>query len=426
MKWRITPSILEGSITVPGDKSIAHRALMLGALADGVSDIHGLPAGEAVRATAACVGLLGVDVQVDGTSARITSPGYLSAPMQDLYAGNSATTMRLLTGILAGQPFSARLTGDEYLSRRPMQRVIEPLSRMGADIRSQDGRAPLYVAGRDLHGIHYTLPVASAQVKSAVLLAGLFAEGETEVVEPVPTRDHTERLLRALDITVRQQNGAVNVGGGQRPRPFTLDVPGDVSSAAFFFAAAALTGGEICVRDLGVNPTRVAFLEVLKRMGAGVEVQHCGEHMGEPVANVTVSGPIREPVEIGPNEVSLLIDELSLVVLLATRARGSSMVRGAAELRVKESDRIRSVVSVLRPMGADLDELPDGFVVRGPSLLRGAAVQARGDHRVAMMAAVAAMAAKGETVVDGAEAAAVSFPEFASCFRQAGGAIDAA
>ena len=426
MNWHLRASALAGSLSVPGDKSIAHRALMLSSLARGTSEIRGLPEGEDVRATAACIDSLGAAVRTMGTTAVVVSPGQLAAPDADLYAANSGATMRLLAGILAGQPFSARLTGDASLSHRPMQRVIEPLARMGADIRSQDGCAPLQVMGRPLHGIHYALPVASSQVKSAVLLAALFADGETSVSEPTATRDHTERMLRSLDITVEQQNGRVTLKGGQRPPPFDIEVPGDVSSAAFFFAAAVLSGGAIQVRRVGVNPTRTAFFGVLERMGARVDVETMGESMGEPVADVTVTGEIAKPIEIQEGEAAALIDELPLVALLATRARGTSTIRGAAELRVKESDRIGAVASVLRAMAADIEELPDGFVVRGPTQLCGATVSAQGDHRVAMMAAIAGCVADGETVVTGAEAAAVSFSGFASCFRQVGGRVDVA
>lgn len=426
MNWRVQESTLTGSLSIPGDKSIAHRALMLGSLAPGTSQIRGLPEGEDVRATVDCIRSLGATVQIAGTTAAVVSPGRLASPNADLYAANSGTTMRLLTGILAGQPFSARLTGDASLSRRPMQRVIEPLTRMGADIQSHDGCAPLQVTGRTLHGIHYALPVASAQVKSAVLLAGLFADGETSVSEPMTTRDHTERMLGSLDITVEQQDGRIVLRGGQRPRPFAIDVPGDVSSAAFFFAAAVLSAGAVQVRRVGVNPTRTAFFGVLERMGARVAVENVDESTGEPVADVTVTGAITEPIEIQEGEAAALIDELPLAALLATRARGTSTIRGAAELRVKESDRILAVASMLRAMGADLEELPDGFVVRGPTQLHGATVSAHGDHRIAMTAAVAGAVADGETVVTGAEAAAVSFSGFTSCFRQVGGRIDLA
>ena len=426
MNWRLRASSPAGTLSVPGDKSIAHRALMLGALAPGTSEIRGLPEGEDVHATADCIRSLGATVRIVGTTAAVVSSGQLAAPNADLYAANSGTTMRLLTGILAGQPFSARLTGDASLSHRPMHRVIEPLTQMGADIRSDDGCAPLQVMGKALHGIHYALPVASAQVKSAVLLAGLFADGETSVSEPTTTRDHTERMLRSLDITVERQDGHIMLEGGQRPRPFEFDVPGDVSSAAFFFAAAVLSESAIQIRQVGVNPTRIAFLGVLERMGARVSVENLDESMGEPVADVTVTGAITKPIEIQEGEAAALIDELPLVVLLATRARGTSTIRGAAELRVKESDRILAVASVLGAMGANLKELPDGFVVHGPAQLHGATVSAHGDHRVAMMAAIAGAAADGETVVTGAEAAAVSFSSFASCFRRVGGRIDVA
>jgi 3-phosphoshikimate 1-carboxyvinyltransferase len=359
-------------------------------------------------------------------AASIASNGRLEAPAEDLYAANSGTTVRLLTGVLAGQPFMSRLTGDASLSRRPMGRIVDPLSRMGADIHARENRAPLEIHGRNLHGISYSLPVASAQVKSSILLAGLFAKGETRVDEPAPTRDHTERMFAATCIEVVRENANVTLRGGQRPQPFDLAVPGDISSAAFLFAAAALSGGDVTVWDVGVNPTRAAFLETLVRMGASVEMSDQKEQMGEPRANVRVTGPIEHPIRLGASEVPALIDELPLIALLATQAPGTSEVTGAAELRVKESDRIATVVGWLRQLGADIQELPDGFVVRGPTPLRGAGVESQGDHRLAMMLAVAGTIASGETVVEGAEAAAVSFPEFASVLHTLEGRIDVA
>ena len=424
MRWRVTPSRIGGSVAVPGDKSIAHRALMLAALAPGVSHVHGVPEGDAVRATANCLRSLGVRIDVEDSAVRVESTGRLAAPEADLFAGNSATSMRLLAGILSGQPFPVRLTGDAWLSRRPMQRIIEPLRMMGAQIQSADGKPPLDIHGGVLRAIDYALPVASAQVKSAVLLAGLFAQGETRIAEPRPTRDHTERLFKSLHIALLTQNGTVAIRGGQRPVPFRLDIPGDLSSAAFFLAAAALSGGTIEARSVGLNPTRTAFLQILERMGASVEVRRGPDRGFEPAGDILVGGPIHLPVKLGAEHVPAMIDELPLVALLATQATGTTVIRGAAELRVKETDRLSAVASVLRAMGAGADELPDGLVVRGPTPLQGAAVHSFGDHRIAMLAAVAAACAHGDTVIEDAEASTVSFPEFAILFRELGGRLD--
>jgi 3-phosphoshikimate 1-carboxyvinyltransferase len=424
MLWRVTPSLISGETEVPGDKGIAHRALMLASLADGTSRIENFPAGEAVEATARCLRSLGVDIENPDQAAVVLGRGNLRQPEGELYAGNSGTTIRLLTGILAGQAFSCRLTGDPFLSRRPMSRIIEPLALMGASIRATDGRPPLEISGRPLRGVRYTLPVASAQVKSCVLFAGLLAEGETIVTELVATRDHTERLLQALGVDIKRDGGNVVVRGPQQPTAFCLHLPGDLSTAAFFLTAAALSGGSACIRNVGVNPGRNSFLNVLREMGVRVEILDKAEHMGEPVADVVVSGRPHNPLDLDGSDIPSLVDELPLIVLLATQARGISSIRGAQELRVKESDRISGVSQILGRMGADLEELPDGFTVRGPTTLRGAEVESHGDHRLAMMAAVAGTIASGQTAISGAEAAAVSFPEFASDFRTLGGSVD--
>jgi len=426
MRWIVAPSTLQGTCSVPGDKSIAHRALMLGALARGTTYIRGLPSGEAVLATAACLRAVGVEIAVDGDTAEVSSCGILEPPNAPLDTGNSGTSMRLLAGILVGQPFPSVLTGDAWLRRRPMARIVEPLSLMGARITSLDGRAPLEIRPARLHGIRYTLPVASAQVKSAILLAGLFADGDTTVVEPAPTRDHTERMMRALGVEVDTQETTVTMAGGQRPDPFELDVPADPSSAAFFYAAGLLTGGEVRVEAMLVNPTRTGFLNAVARMGAVVTMRNPREVMGEPVADVVVSGHLSNPLTVDDEEVPLLVDELPLLALLATQVRGTSSIRGAAELRVKETDRIAGVTRVLRAMGADITGLPDGFLIGGSTSLRGTTVSSGGDHRLAMMAAVAGTVARGTTIIEDANAAAVSFPEFDSEFHRAGGALEAA
>jgi 3-phosphoshikimate 1-carboxyvinyltransferase len=408
---------------VPGDKSIAHRALMLAGLAPGASVIQNLPAGEDVLSTAACMSRLGVEVDAEAGTARIRSIG-LSAPIQELDAGNSGTTIRLLSGILAGQSFSSCLTGDASLRRRPMGRVVDPLRQMGASIATQNGSAPLDIDGSTLHGIHYTLPVASAQVKSAVLLAGLFATGTTTVMELVPARDHTERMLAALGLNIRRHGQSVEVERGPAPNAFTLTVPGDISSAAFLFAAATLTGGEVAIDAVGLNPTRSAILRVLERMGARITVSSEHEEAGEPRGMTSVSGRIEQPIYICAEDVPGLLDELPIVALLATQVPGDSVVEGAGELRVKETDRIAAVAQELRILGADIEERPDGWRIRGGMPLHGGQVQSHGDHRLAMMLAIAGASARGETLVEAAEASAVSFPGFAAVFASLGGVIE--
>jgi 3-phosphoshikimate 1-carboxyvinyltransferase len=425
MRWRVQPSSVGGSTRVPGDKSIGHRALMLAGMAAGESRIDGVPGGEDVRSTARCMAALGAQIEWTGDTARITGTGTLAAPRDHLDAGNSGTTMRLLTGVLAAQPFDSCLVGDESLSRRPMNRVVEPLRRMGAEIGTNDGRAPLAISGRHLTGIDYVLPVPSAQIKSALLLAGLFAEGETRVHEPIPSRDHTERMLKALGVQLGRTDGALTVRGGDSPlASFSLTVPGDVSSAAFLLTAALLTGGEIEVEGVGVNPTRTGFLETLRGSGAEIENRMRDEDLGEPRANVRAVGTLRRPVRIEADDVPLLVDEIPLAALVATQAEGTSVIMGAQELRVKETDRIAAVARALNLMGASVTERPDGFQIHGPTPLRGARVTSYGDHRIAMMLAVAGTIAAGETVIDGAEAAAISYPEFAETFRRLGARID--
>ncbi len=397
---------------------------MLAGLARGTSVIQNLPSGEDVRSTASCMGRLGVVLDLQSGSARLDSAGELRAPEQELNAGNSGTTMRLLAGMLAGQTFSSRLTGDASLRRRPMGRVVDPLRQMGALIATRDGCAPLDIAGSNLHGITYTLPVASAQVKSAVLLAGLFATGTTTVIEIVPARDHTERMLTALGLNVRRHGMSVQVERGTPPNGFELTVPGDISSAAFLLAAAAVTDGAVSLDSIGLNPTRTAILSVLERMGASVTAAIEREETGEPRGSIAVSGRIERPICLCAEDVPGLVDELPLIALLATQVAGESVIEGAAELRVKEADRIAAVTQELQVLGADIEERPDGWRIHGKRPLRGRKVQSHGDHRLAMMLAVAGACAQGETTIEGAEAADVSFPGFASVFASLGAAID--
>ncbi|TMG15881.1 MAG: 3-phosphoshikimate 1-carboxyvinyltransferase [Chloroflexi bacterium] len=426
-----------GTLRVPGDKSIAHRALILGALADGESVITGLPPGEDVRATVACLRSLGVRLSpVSPSPARGEAPGWglrisplgFSTPHGPLDCANSGTTMRLLAGVLAGSRVSATLDGDASLRRRPMARVVEPLRKMGASIESRDGHPPLVLTGTALQGRRHLLSVPSAQVKSALLLAGLAARGPTTVVEPAPTRDHTERLLVAMGADLRVQSSPPPLGEGQgggfqgvvielRPshRPLhaiELAVPGDFSSASFWMAAAALRPGwSITIEGVGLNPTRTAFLRILEAMGAAVQVELAETDM-EPHGTVRVTGHPLRAVTLGAEEVVAAIDEIPALLAVATQAEGRTVIAGAAELRVKESDRIAGMAEGLRRMGASVNERPDGISVDGRCALRGATVASNGDHRIAMALAIAGLAATGPTRIEDADCVAVSYPEF--------------
>jgi len=410
-----------GTVHVPGDKSIAHRALMLAVLAQGESWIDGLPEGEDVRATIACLRALGGSLQRSGRGMRIQGTGLESfaTPHGSLDCANSGTTMRLLLGVLAGGSISARLDGDASLRRRPMARVVEPLKSMGARIESQYGRPPLAVTGAPLQGRRHVQPVPSAQVKSAILLAGLFARGPTTVVEPVPTRDHTERLLAAMGADLRVAAGSVELRPSHRPLgAIELAVPGDFSSASFWMAAAALRPGwSITIEGVGLNPTRTAFLRILEAMGTAVDVE-LAEADTEPVGTVRVTGHPLRAVTLGGEEVVAAIDEIPALLAVATQAEGRTTIAGAAELRVKESDRIAGMAEGLRRMGAAVDERPDGISVDGPAALRGATVDSNGDHRIAMALAIAGLAADGPTSIVDADSVAVSYPEFFGTLSQ--------
>jgi 3-phosphoshikimate 1-carboxyvinyltransferase len=404
-----------GELAVPGDKSIAHRGLMLAALAQGESWIHGLPEGEDVLATVACLRGLGVNLQRSGRSVRIRGEGLRSfaTPHGHLDCANSGTTMRLLLGVLAGSSLSATLDGDASLRRRPMDRVIDPLRAMGAKIESRESRAPLSVTGTALQGRRHALPIASAQVKSALLLAGLSASGPTTVVEPTPTRDHTERLLRAMGTDVSTTAAGVVVRPSHQPlRPIELSVPGDFSSAAFWMAAAAMRPGwSVIIGDVGLNPTRTAFLDMLASMGAEVKLAQPTSDI-EPRGMLTVTGRPLRAIVLGATDVAAAIDEIPILMVLATQAQGETTIDGAAELRVKESDRLATMTVGLRRMGAAVEERPEGVSIRGPVALRGAAVETQGDHRVAMALAVAGLVASGPTTIEGADCVAVSYPNF--------------
>ena len=416
---RIEPAAaIRGDIAVPGDKSISHRALLLGAIADGVSEIEGFGASKDTLSTAAAVRALGAVVEVDSDRVRVEGVGLrgLKEPGGPLDCGNAGTLMRLLPGILAGHEGRFELVGDESLSTRPMERIAEPLRAMGARVETDDGHAPVVVEGGALGPVRWELPVASAQVKSAILLAGLYAEGgPTVVVEPSPTRDHTERMLEAMGARVQRKAGEAGVSPANGLRPLHTSVPGDFSSAApFLVAATLLAESELRLHGVGMNPTRTGFLAVLERMGARIAVFNRRVVGGEPVAELQVEPAELVATEVRPEEVPTLVDELPLFALAAGMAHGDSVVTGAEELRVKESDRVESVKDALRPLGVHIETRQDGFRVRGvPSRPKGGGVvDAAGDHRIAMLGAVAGLVSREGVELRGAETVAVSFPDF--------------
>ena len=414
-----------GSIAVPGDKSISHRALIFAGLAAGTSTIEGLAGGGDVQSTAGCLEALGVEINraPEGVgNIRVTGAGEmgLKEPSHMLDAGNSGTTMRLLSGILAAQPFNCTITGDKYLRRRPMRRIIEPLSLMGARIKAFDEEfAPLsFTGGCRLKGIRYRLPIPSAQVKSCLLLAGLFAGGTTTVVEEIPSRDHTERMLPLFGVKVEKAGKEISVSGGSGLTARDIRVPGDPSSAAFFAAAAAvISGGLVTIENICLNPTRARFFDVLESMGARVGRHHPRRESGEPVADLTVEkGPLKS-TSVGGDILPSLIDEIPVLAVVATQAEGRTRIVDAAELRVKETDRLAAVAGNLKKMGAKVREFPDGLEIEGPCRLTGAEIDSYGDHRIAMAFSVAALVAEGETVIRQAECADISFPGFYTLLR---------
>jgi 3-phosphoshikimate 1-carboxyvinyltransferase len=411
----ITPARrVRGRIHVPGDKSISHRYALLAALSLGRSELRNYAPGADCRSTLACLKALGVEVEATHDAVSLVGRGLhgFGSPSRPLDAGNSGTTMRMLAGVLAAQPFDSVMIGDESLSRRPMRRVIEPLSKMGARIDSTDGHAPLHVHGTTLKPMAYAQTVPSAQVKSAVLLAGLHADGTTSVTEPARTRDHTERALAAFGFHVRVDGLTASVDGRHAGTAQALPVPGDFSSAAFWMvAAAALPGSQVTIEDVGLNPTRIGLVDVLRRFGAAVEVHETSTSAGEPIGTIVVTGDRTGAVEIAPEEVPGLIDELPAIASLAAHA-GTVSVHGAAELRVKESDRIAALVAGFRALGINADERPDGFFIHGSGSPRGGVADACGDHRLAMAFAIAALAAEAPSRIEGASVVGVSYPGF--------------
>ena len=412
-----TKPTLSGEIKVPGDKSISHRAIMLGSIAEGTTKIEGFLDGEDCLRTIEIFRQLGVAIERDGQSVTIESPGILKwkNPDSNLYAGNSGTTARLMLGILAGSKITSVMTGDESLSIRPMSRVINPLRSMGAQITGGgDGNLlPLTITGGALHAIDYKMPVASAQVKSAVIFAGLASEGETSITEDTLSRDHTERMLVQFGANLKREGNTVTIKGGSKLVSTNVTVPGDISSAAFFMVAAAMTkDSSVTFKDVGLNPTRTGILTVLRTMGADVVITDEKGSKGEPYGDVTVSYASLKGIEIGGAIIPSLIDELPIIALLATQAYGQTIIKDAAELRVKETDRIEAVTTELKKLGASIESTSDGMIIHGPTVLSGATLCSYGDHRLGMMAAIASLVTTDSVHIEDPSCIAISYPGF--------------
>ena len=418
---------LHGRIRVPGDKSISHRSLMLGALAEGETVIHGLLLGEDPRSTAECFRAMGAtisDLNAEAVTVKGIGLGNLREPEDVLNTGNSGTTTRLMLGILASHPGKFfTVTGDRSIRSRPMSRVVKPLQQMGAQIwgRNTNSLAPLAIQGQALKPIHYQSPIASAQVKSCILLAGLMTEGQTTVTEPALSRDHSERMLRAFgaELSIDPETHSVTITGQARLRGQTVIVPGDISSAAFWLVAGAIVpGSDLTIENVGVNPTRTGVLEALAQMGADITLENQREVAGEPVADLRVRHSQLKGCTIAGDLIPRLIDEIPILAVAATFATGTTVIRDAEELRVKESDRITITATQLNRMGASITELPDGMEIIGGRSLTGAEVDSHTDHRIAMSLAIAALNAKGVTTIHRAEAAAISYPDFTATLQQ--------
>lgn len=408
---------LKGSLKVPGDKSISHRAIMLGSIAEGRTAIKGFLDGEDCLRTIEIFKMLGVTIERNGTDVVIDSPGMenWSTPQEELYAGNSGTTARLMLGILSGSSITSTLTGDASLSKRPMKRVTTPLQSMGASVTGEEGidLLPLTIVGSKLKGIDYTMPVASAQVKSAILFAGLNAEGETVVRETAVSRDHTERMFKQFGAKLEQDGNTVTVQGGQTLVGTDVIVPGDISSAAFFMSAAAMIeGSEVELNDVGLNPTRTGIIDVLRQMGAKVEIIEKHGETGEPYGVVKIAHSQLKGTEISGDMIPTLIDELPIIALMATQAEGKTIIKDAEELRVKETDRIAAVTLELTKLGAKVEATEDGMIIEGPTALSGGELKSYGDHRIGMMAAIAALISNGPIHIEDPSCIAISYPNF--------------
>ncbi len=421
----------KGEFSPPPDKSISHRAVIFSSLSKGKSVIKNFLRSEDTISTLNAFRKLGVEIEeVKGDEGAfsediiINGNGFygLKEPLNIIDCGNSGTTIRLLSGVLSGNPFFSVLTGDESLRKRPMARVINPLRQMGAEIiaRDENRYPPIAIKGRRLNAIKYTMPVASAQVKSALLLAGLYADGETEITEPVKSRDHTERMLPAFGAEISVDGLRITIKGGTELKAIDIHVPGDFSSAAFFLAAALLMrDSDVTIKDVGINPTRIGFISVLKEMGAVIEIINIRSAYIEPVADIHCRGGAElKAVTIEKDQIPALIDEFPILCVAATQAAGITTIRGAEELRVKESDRIKTMANELRKMGAEIKEFEDGLSIRGKAALKGASVESYGDHRIAMAMAIAALVADGKTTINGVSSVNISFPGFFEILRK--------
>lgn len=408
---------LRGDITVPGDKSVSHRSVMFGSIAEGKTTVSGFLLGEDCLRTIDCFQKLGVDIEVNGTDVTINSPGIdgWTEPKEVLYTGNSGTTTRLMLGLLSGTKLHTIMTGDASIGKRPMRRVADPLRLMGAQIAGRDNGqyTPLAIQGGPLKAIDYKMPVASAQVKSAILLAGIRAEGTTVVREEEISRDHTERMLRQFGATVTVEDGVVSLQGGQTLTGTHVNVPGDISSAAFFLVAGAIAkNSKIVLKNVGVNETRDGILEVLLKMGAKMMVAIDDENAAEPTATITIETSDLKGTTVEGAIIPRLIDEIPIIALLATQAAGKTIIKDAEELKVKETNRIDAVVNELKKLGANIEATDDGMVIEGPTPLHGGSLRTYGDHRIGMMGAIAALIADGEVELDDADCIAVSYPTF--------------
>lgn len=408
---------LKGEITVPGDKSISHRSIMLGSIASGITEVHGFLNGADCISSMNCFRQMGVDIDYDGSIVTIHGNGLhgLKAPADTLDVGNSGTTTRLMSGILAAQNFSSRVIGDDSICRRPMKRIITPLAMMGADITSERGNdcAPLIINGRKLKGIHYDSPVASAQVKSCVLLAGLYADGETSVTEPYVSRNHTELMLNAFGGSCSTLGTTATVTSDPVLTGQKIVVPGDISSAAYFLVAGLIAeNSEITIKNVGINPTRDGIIDVIKMMGGDITFTNVNADSGEPTADITVKTSSLKGCVIEGDIIPKLIDEIPVIAILACFAEGETVIKDAAELKVKESNRIDVMVNNLSAMGADITGTDDGMIIRGGKPLHSAVIHSKKDHRIAMSFAVAAMCAEGETEILDADCVNISYPDF--------------
>ncbi|MGA3598554.1 3-phosphoshikimate 1-carboxyvinyltransferase [Lysinibacillus agricola] len=408
---------LQGTLTIPGDKSVSHRSVMFGAIAKGKTTVDGFLLGEDCLSTIDCFRKLGVKIDVEGTNVSIDSPGIdgWQEPSEVLYTGNSGTTTRLMLGILAGSNVHTVMTGDASIGKRPMRRVIDPLRQMGVHItgRANGQYTPLAIQGTTLRAIDYHMPVASAQVKSAILLAGLRAEGTTIVRETEISRDHTERMLRQFGAKVDEVDGVISIQGGQTLTGTHVSVPGDISSAAFFLVAGAICeGSKIMLKNVGINPTRDGIIEVLQNMGAAMTLMPNEDSQSEPTATITIETSALKGTTIEGDIIPRLIDEIPILALLATQAHGKTIIKDAEELKVKETDRITAVVDELKKLGANIEATEDGMIIEGPTPLRGASLKTYGDHRIGMMGAVAALITDGAVTLDDADCIAVSYPPF--------------